>query len=788
MAKDLADLVVTLELQSAKYQAGLDSATKKLNKFHTDTTSALSGIADAFAGFLSVDLLLDFAKSTIEASANLADFSKSAGITTESLSALQFAAKSGGVGVEALNTSLKKLNVSTSEAAGDSTSKSALAFQLLGVSVKDASGNIKSADTIFAEVADKFSKTADGANKVQLAVALFGKAGEALIPVLDEGSEGLKKLADDASAAGAIISGETAAAAKEFTDKMLLLKTTLVDGVGAQVEKQLLPVLNSLASEFLDSAKSGEELARVSDEIAAGFKILISGGLIVKEIFSQIGDAIGGAVAAIGAVLSGEFKRAGQILDDQSQHAKDSASKTATQLVDTWTSQAPKFNKAVDDTVDKTKKSLGSLSGAEAAQAALKQLEAFATQLQGEVAKLDQGTVAATKYKLAHGELAKALTLTGAAGQKLADQAIAAATQLETSQITKQLKSLQAELKSLSGDTVGAGLDNFNKSVETLERQLKDVGGATQESGQKIIDNLKQATQYTLEFNKAQTDSSRIQQDYSIKEQAINDARANGQITDIQQSQQLAALHQQEAADLQVLVDKQNALAAASGNPALIQNAKAFSAQIDHLKTQTDQFTNQVRDGLESAFANNFSDLITGAKSFGQAVSGLLKDIEKQFADLISKNLAQSLFGGGTGGADGGGGLLGGLAPALAGLFGGGNGGFGVKNAVISGVSQNGGTGGGIGNIVDSLDGFATGGVLASGQMGIVGENGPELITGQAGGTNVIPNGKGMGGDTHINNHFVIQAANGQISKQSQSQVAAAAARSLQQVNSRRLA
>jgi hypothetical protein len=47
-----------------------------------------------------------------------------------------------------------------------------------------------------------------------------------------------------------------------------------------------------------------------------------------------------------------------------------------------------------------------------------------------------------------------------------------------------------------------------------------------------------------------------------------------------------------------------------------------------------------------------------------------------------------------------------------------------------------GGSGGSAGSTVLGLPGFATGGYLPSGQMGIVGENGPEFITGPA---NITP-------------------------------------------------
>lgn len=749
MAKDLADLVVSLELQTAKYQAGFDQATARLNKFHKDTSEGLKGIADLFAGFLSADALLEFSKSTIEASANLADFSKSAGISVENLSALQFAAKAGGVGVEELNTGLKKLNVSISDAAGNATGKAGLAFQLLGVNVKNANGSLKDANTVFNEVADKFAKTEDGANKVALAVALFGKAGEAMIPTLDKGSAGLKELADAAAAAGAIIDGPTAEAAKAFTEKLELLKVTLVDGLGAQVERNLLPVLTKLADQFLGTAKNADGMRVIVDEVTTGFKILISVALSIKEVFSEAGDAIGGAAAAVVAAAHGDFKAAYGILQDQSAHASKSFEDFSGGLSDTWEDGGKKLENAVDDTTTKVKKSLGSLSGAIAFQAAEKELEAFVGTLQAEFLKLDQGKVAATNYALEHGKLAEALKLTGQRGKELATQAVAAATKLETVEITKQLEGLQAQLKALNGDSAGAALDNFSKSMETLEKQLKDVGGQTQANGQAIIDNLKQATVYQAAFNTLQTNAARINQDAALVEAAINNKLAAGQITSLEAERELQKVREDTITQLQGIANGENSIAAASGNPALIQNAKAFGGQIDALKAKTDELTKSVRDGLESAFANNFADLITGAKSFGQAITGLLKDVEKQFADLIAKQFAQQLFGAATGGS--GGGTLGGVAPFLSSLFGGAH---------------------------------ADGGTIPAGKIGLVGERGPELIMGAAGGTAVTPNDQ-LGGSVSVVNHFVIQAPNGQISRPSQMQTAAAVSRSVQQANRR---
>lgn len=777
MAKDLADLVVSLELQTAKYQAGFDSATKRLERFHKETSEGLKGIADLFAGALSAEAIFEFAKTTLEASASLAEFSKSAGISVEAISALQFAAKVGGVSAEELNTSLKKLNVSISDAAGNTSGKAALAFQLLGINVKNSNGSLKDANQVFNEVADKFASTADGANKVALAVALFGKAGQAMIPTLDKGSAGLKQLADDAAAAGAIIDGPTAEAAKAFTEKLNLLKTTLVDGLGAQVEKNLLPVLNALAEQFIGTTKNADGMRVMVDEVTAGFKLLITGGVLVKEIFGQIGDAIGGAVAAIGAVLEGNFTEAGKILDDQSEHAKKSAEDAAEQLTKVWESKAPAFNAAVDDTVGKAKKSLGSLSGLIAFDAAKKELQAFVDGLQGEIIKLDLGKVAATNYALSHGKLAEAMKKTGEAGKALAAEAVAAATKVETIEINKQIESLQSQLKALSGDTAGAALDNFAKSVEQLERHLKDVGGDVQANGQAVIDNLKQATVYQQAFNTLQVNAARINQDAALAEAAVNNKLQAGQITSLEAERELQKIREETISQLQGIKNGEDSIAAAANQPALTQGAKAFGGQIDALKAKTDQLTNSVRTGLESAFANNFADLITGAKSFGDAIHGLLKDVEKQFADLIAKNFAQQLFGAAGGGSAGG--PLGGLSGLLSGLLSGGGGG-------VSGIASTGAaaTGTDLNALTDSLPVFGDGGTLGAGKLGIVGDRGPEVIMGAAGGTAITPN-DALGGSTHVTNNFTIQAPGGEISRASQMQTAAAVARSIAMANRR---
>jgi hypothetical protein len=142
-------------------------------------------------------------------------------------------------------------------------------------------------------------------------------------------------------------------------------------------------------------------------------------------------------------------------------------------------------------------------------------------------------------------------------------------------------------------------------------------------------------------------------------------------------------------------------------------------------------------NNLSHTIENDFSNSLTNALSDGKLT---LSDFQGFFSNVMTQlindalrggngisNIFSSIFGGG-----GSGGIFG----SIGSLFGGGGGGIG--NFLSSAVS-------GIGSFFGGL--FADGGYLGTGQVGIVGEAGPELITGPA---NITPMDQ-MGGSVTIN-------------------------------------
>lgn len=244
---------------SDKTQAAFASVGNGLGQLKSKSDTLFSAFSGGVAGGLATGLLgagfTTAIKGAIDDLDKLNDASERLGISVEDLSVLNFAGKMNGLEFDDMTTALTKLSVKMQEAAAGSKEAGAL-FSDIGVKVTDSSGKLKSADSVFAEIADRFATFEDGAGKTALAVDAFGKSGAKLVPILNGGADGLKKMRDEAASLGGIIDTKLAKQAAEFNDNMDKL-SVLAGSVGKAIAGQMIPSLNKLASEFIAARSAG---------------------------------------------------------------------------------------------------------------------------------------------------------------------------------------------------------------------------------------------------------------------------------------------------------------------------------------------------------------------------------------------------------------------------------------------------------------------------------------------------------------------------------------------------
>jgi hypothetical protein len=319
MADDnIGGIVGYLGLDTEALDAGIKHAEKSLKDIETrmGTTSETAlklGVAFGAAYAAGAAVMV---RSTIEAMDSQNDLAKSMGISVQSLVGLTFAGRQAGVTQEDLSTSVNKLNRNIQEAVSGNKQQVA-AFNDLGVSTTDASGKIRNADAVLADIADKFQRLPDGAAKSSMAVELFGKSGAKLIPLLNDGSEGLKKQMELAQQLGLVFSNETAAAADHFNDTLDVLSQA-GGGFATRLTAELLPALTNIGDVLLDVAKDQDTLATGAGFLSTILKSLVTVGLTVASTFADIGGWIGATAAAAVAAASGDFTGAMNIMKQRS--------------------------------------------------------------------------------------------------------------------------------------------------------------------------------------------------------------------------------------------------------------------------------------------------------------------------------------------------------------------------------------------------------------------------------------------------------------------------------------
>jgi len=238
------------ELKKCKQEAdnfsvGLEKAKNALNKVGSaaeDVAKKTKGLSTAAGGALAAigGLALKSAASADE----LNTLSKQTGITTDDLQKMQYAADLVDVSVENITGAMTKMKKGMAE--GDFGKA---AFETLGVSVRDASGELRNSNEVFYEVLQALSQIPNETERDTIAMEIFGKSADQLAEIIDDGGAALKAYGDEAENLGLILDTETLTSLNDVNDTIDKLKAQAgaeLAKAGAEALEALTPVLETV--------------------------------------------------------------------------------------------------------------------------------------------------------------------------------------------------------------------------------------------------------------------------------------------------------------------------------------------------------------------------------------------------------------------------------------------------------------------------------------------------------------------------------------------------------------
>jgi hypothetical protein len=145
----------------------------------------------------------------VEEGSRLSVVSERIGVTVGNLQDLEYAASLFKVPAEIMDTNLGRLNRTLAQVAAGKNKEATKLLGFVGIAARDAHHHVRSAADVMPQLADAMARIHNPAQRARLAVGLFGKGGQALIPVLAQGSRGLAAARADMDKLGRMTAAET---------------------------------------------------------------------------------------------------------------------------------------------------------------------------------------------------------------------------------------------------------------------------------------------------------------------------------------------------------------------------------------------------------------------------------------------------------------------------------------------------------------------------------------------------------------------------------------------------
>lgn len=230
---------VELTTKDQALQEGLTRARQRLANFATGLRTA--GLGMMAFGTAIVAPITMAAQQYAAAGARYLQIAARTGMAVQQISTLEYAARASGIAIEAMESAIAKMQRQIVAAAGGSY-EAAAGLARLGLTAQDLAR--LTPEQQFLRIGDALSKVANPTERAALAMELFGGAGTAMLPLLENGAEGIRKLQERAAALGSQMSEQDARAAAEFNRRLIDLRevtTNLWTTIGSAV----LPALRS---------------------------------------------------------------------------------------------------------------------------------------------------------------------------------------------------------------------------------------------------------------------------------------------------------------------------------------------------------------------------------------------------------------------------------------------------------------------------------------------------------------------------------------------------------------
>lgn len=276
MPGDLGSLIVSIGTDLKDLDKGLGQAQKNIQGFQQTANKVLGLI-----GFsLTAAAFVNLGKATIEYGETLHKLALQTGMTAAEIAKLKYVAEQSETSVEAVTAGFRFLSRAMAQA-GQGSAEAINTFAKFHVEFRNADGTLRDYNQVMLEVADRIKNTSNDTVILAEGQKLLGRNFMQLLPLLKEGSEGIKRLTDQYSEMQRRV-GMTDAQINKFAKDSDALSDAWKD-VGTAFQFMMIEVMTPLIPKLKELSKW---LVEADWKAVSGFILGIADG------FKAIGDEI----------------------------------------------------------------------------------------------------------------------------------------------------------------------------------------------------------------------------------------------------------------------------------------------------------------------------------------------------------------------------------------------------------------------------------------------------------------------------------------------------------------
>jgi hypothetical protein len=673
----LGSLVVRLALEYAEYTQGLDRSEQRALDFaqraqqHFDNASRagrdfLSGMATsavgAVAAMVSVGAAIQAVSRSIDDLAALDDLAQKTGASVEALSRLQQVGQAFGQDFAPIDSAITKLGKSMA-AADEDSSKVHRALKALGISAKDAAGNLRDPAEVFIDISKNLQGYEDGAAKAALVTDALGKSGADLMPFLNDAAGSVDKFKARTQ--------EAVDQAARFQDQTGELRAKML-GLATDITTGALPAVNDLLGAFIDTANGADgllekDIGTWADDLGVGLARVVDVAILIPRLLSAVAGSFkavaadvklanavleyANPVGAIKARLDGttataEISKAlaerNKVVEESNQKLADLWNKPANEMEQAYLKRLAERGAEKPDGAgaDAPKRSLNYRSGEDKPEKEKSDYESLNKAVQDRLALLQAEITAGRQLSDAEKEIAKI--------QRGRAEGTVHLTDVEAAGLIGQLQIVDTMQKSLAA---GVQVQKLYDDLAKASRDKVAAAVAEAEANERLVE--------TTGRSKAEIEAMTLAR---LEEQYAQRASTGMTIDEIEELEKLIAAKKRSA----------EALAKVEGLDASQKGLEELNAFLDPAKAQT--FGESLKEAFGSAgeaiskvtgvldgYGKRQAEIEKQRKNAAAALkSGKLTEIEYQnkLAQLNEKETKNQLAG------------YGDMAGAAAGFFG----------------------------------------------------------------------------------------------------------------------